>query len=219
MNVVLAQITSLALVDAINPCTLAIQALLLSSLVLTKKRREVFFAGLLFTFTVMAMYALYGFGVLQIIYAFGIESQVRFILKALLVVMALVELNAYFSYKPGFASMEMPLAFRKIYKKAAQSVESIWSVVPVAVLASLVLLPCSSGPYIAALTILANYDLVYRLPLLIYYNILFTLPMFAITFITTFGTSPKKIMELKNKYIKELHFIAGILLIAVLFMV
>ena len=216
---VFGQITTLALVDAVNPCTLAIQALLLSSLVLTKKRREVFFAGLLFTFTILLMYALYGFGVLQIIYAFGIEHQVRLILRALLVVMAIVEINAYFSYEPGFASMEMPLAFRKIYKRATQSVDSIWSVVPVAVLASIVLLPCSSGPYIAALAILANYELVYRIPFLIYYNIIFTFPMFLITFVTAFGTSPKRVMDLKNKYIKELHLIAGILLIAVLFMV
>ncbi|MBR9680992.1 MAG: hypothetical protein GOU98_04185 [Candidatus Altiarchaeota archaeon] len=216
---VFGQITSLALVDAINPCTLAIQALLLSSLVLTKKRREVFFAGLLFTFTILLMYALYGFGVLQVIYAFGIESQVRIILRALIVIMAIVEINAYFSYKPGFASMEMPMSLRPIFKKATQSIDSIWSVIPVAVLASIVLLPCSSGPYIAALAILVNYELVYRIPLLIYYNILFTAPMFIITFVTAFGTSPKRVMDLKNKYIKELHLIAGILLIAVLFMV
>ena len=216
---VFGQITSLALVDAINPCTLAIQALLLSALVLTKKRREVLISGLLFTFTILVMYALYGFGVLQIIYAFGIEAQVRMILKALLVIMAIVEIRAYFSYEEGMASMEMPMAFRPFAKKITQSVDNPLTAIPVAVLASILLLPCSSGPYIAALAILANFELTLRIPLLIYYNILFTLPMFAITFISVFGTSPKKVMKFKEKYIRELHLIAGLLLLAVLFMV
>ena len=71
----------------------------------------------------------------------------------------------------------------------------------------------------AALGLLASYSWVVSLPMILYYNFLFTLPMILITGVVAFGTSPKKINELKEKYIRELHLIAGILLIAVLLMV
>lgn len=216
---VLAQITSLALVDAINPCTLAVMAILLSALVITKGKKEVLLGGVLFTLTIFVMYALYGLGLLQIIYGLGIEAQVRILLKILLVIMALVELNAYFSYKPGFGSMEMPMSFRSIAKKTLGSVESPWMAIPAAALCSILLLPCSSGPYVAALAILSDLTFWAQLPFVAFYNILFTLPMLAITFIAAFGTSPQKVMQWKEKHIRELHLLAGILLIAVLFMV
>ncbi len=216
---VLAQITSLALVDAFNPCTISVMALLLSALVIRKGCRDVLLGGMLFTVTVFVMYALYGAGLLQVVYAFGIQREIQLVLKVLLIVMALVEFNAYLSYKPGFASMEMPMSFRPLAKKVVQSVESPLMAIPVAALCSILLLPCSSGPYVLALGILAKYPFFVMLPFLIYYNILFTLPMVVLTVLVAFGTSPQRIMKLKEKYIKELHLIAGILLIAVLFMV
>ncbi|TRO61987.1 hypothetical protein E2P64_00445 [Candidatus Bathyarchaeota archaeon] len=209
----------MALVDAVNPCTLAVMTLLLSALVITKGKKDVLLGGLLFTLTIFIMYALYGLGLLQVIYALGIEAQVRMLLRALLVVMALVELNAYFSYKPGFGSMEMPMNLRPIAKKALSSVDSPIMVIPAAALCSILLLPCSSGPYVAALTILSDLSFWAQLPFVIYYNFLFTLPMITITFIAAFGTSPQKVAEWKEKHIRTLHLLAGILLIAVLFMV
>jgi cytochrome c biogenesis protein CcdA len=216
---VFAQITSLALVDAVNPCTLAVMTLLLSSLIITKNKKEVLLGGLLFTATIFVMYALYGIGLLQIIYALGIEAQVRMVLKVLLVLMALVELNAYFSYKQGFVSMEMPMKLRPIAKKTLQSIESPIMVIPAAALCSVLLLPCSSGPYVAALAILSQYSFWMQLSFLIYYNLLFTLPMLLITFGASFGTSPQRVVQWKEKHIRKLHLAAGILLIAVLFMV
>jgi cytochrome c biogenesis protein CcdA len=53
----------------------------------------------------------------------------------------------------------------------------------------------------------------------LYYNVIFTLPMVAITLIAAFGTSPQKVAQWKEKHIRTLHLLAGILLIAVLFMV
>jgi len=216
---VLAQITSLALVDAFNPCTISVMVLLLSALVIRKGWRDVLLGGVLFTVTVFVMYALYGAGLLQVIYALGIQEEVQLVLKALLIVMALVEFHAYLSYKPGFASMEMPMAFRPLAKKVVQSVESPLMAIPVAALCSILLLPCSSGPYVLALGILSKYPFFVMLPFLLYYNILFTLPMMALTVLVAFGTSPQSVMKLKERYIKELHLLAGILLIVVLFMV
>lgn len=211
-------ITGLAAVDMVNPCTLAVQVLLLSALVLTKGRRDAIIGGILFTATIYVMYLLYGLGVLQLIYALGVQDLLRAILKILILVMAVLELMAFFRYRPGFVSLEMPMSFRPIAQKILRSVENPWMAVPVAVLCSVLLLPCSSGPYLSAIILLAN-TAVEKIFYLLYYNLIFVLPMVAITAIVGLGTKPEAVMEWRNRHVRELHLIAGLLLLAVLFMV
>ncbi len=208
------EITMLALVDAVNPCTLAVQALLLSALVMTKGRKDALKGGILFTLTIYIMYFLYGLGILQIIYVLGLGDILRFILAGLLIIMAVAELWAAVRYRPGFVSMEMPMRFRPIAQKCLKSVENPWMAVPVAMLCSVLLLPCSSGPYVSALILMSMS--VVKLVALLYYNLIFVLPMIAITLIVYFGTSPEKVMEWREKHIRKLHLIAGILLLGVL---
>jgi cytochrome c biogenesis protein CcdA len=163
-------ITGLAAVDMVNPCTLAVQVLLLSALVLTKGRKDATIGGILFTVTIYVMYLLYGLGVLQLIYALGIQDILRAVLKILILVMAGLELMAFFRYRPGFISLEMPMPFHPIAKKVLKSVENPWMAVPVAFLCSVLLLPCSSGPYLSAIILLAN-TAVEKILYLLYYNL------------------------------------------------
>jgi cytochrome c biogenesis protein CcdA len=212
------QITSLAIVDAVNPCTLTVQALLLSALVITKGKRDALIGGFLFTGTIYFMYLFYGLGILQALYALGIESILRIVLKILLGIMVIMELSAFFSYKPGFRALEMPIKLRPYAKKLLASVENPYTAVPVAALCSVLLLPCSSGPYLSALILLAQTSLK-KVLILLYYNLIFVLPMVGITLLVAFGTSPQRVLEWKEKHIKKLHLFAGILLLAVLIMV
>ena len=214
----LTQITSLAAVDAVNPCTLTVQALLLVTLVLTKGRKGALVGGVLFTATIYGMYLLYGLGILQILYMAGAESILKMVLRALLIIMIIMEFYAFFRYRPGFRSLEMPMKLRPYAQKLLKSVENPLMAIPIAALCSVLLLPCSSGPYLSALLILAG-STVEKLAILLYYNLIFVLPMIAITLIAFFGMSPKRVLEWKEKYIRELHLISGILLLIVFFMV
>ncbi len=211
-------ITGLAAVDMINPCTLAVQVLLLSALVLTKGRRDAILGGILFTTTIYIMYLFYGLGILTAIYALGIQDVLRLALKTLVLIMAAMELNAFFRYRPGFASLEMPMQFRPLAQKVLKSVENPWTAVPVAVLCSILLLPCSSGPYLSAILYLTN-AAVEKIFYLLYYNAIFVLPMVGITILVGFGTKPEAVMKWRNKHVRELHLMAGILLLVVFFMV
>ncbi len=208
------QLTGLALVDAVNPCTLTVQALLLSALVITKGRKHALMGGLLFTFTIYGMYFLYGMGILEAIYLLGIDELLWNVLRVLLVVMIGMEFYAYFSYKPGFASLEMPMKFRPIAQKILKGVENPLMALPMAVLCSVLLLPCSSGPYVVALGMLAAHS-IRNLLFLAYYNLIFVLPMILITLLVALGTSPERVVKWKEKHVKELHLLAGILLLGV----
>ncbi|MCD6381357.1 MAG: hypothetical protein J7L43_00050 [Candidatus Aenigmarchaeota archaeon] len=214
MSNLLPQIISLASVDAINPCTLAVQVILLGGLVATKGRRHALLGGLLFSFTVFVVYFLYGFGILQILYNLGLQNIFLYILLSLLVVMMLLEFSGYFSYKPGFRSLEMPMKFRPIAQRLLKSIENPWFTIPVAFLCSVLLLPCSSGPYLTMLLYLVNTE-VEKFWVLLFYNAIFVFPMILITLLVAFGTSPEKIKEWRNKHIRELHLISGILLLIV----
>ncbi len=211
-------ITGLAAVDMVNPCTLAVQVLLLSALVLTKGRKDAILGGILFTATIYVTYLLYGLGILTAIYALGIQDALQIVLKALVLIMAVIELAAFMKYKPGFVALEMPMQFRPIAQKLLKSVENPWMAIPVAVLCSILLLPCSSGPYLSAIIYLAT-TTIDKLFYLLYYNAIFVLPMVGITLLIGLGTKPEAVMIWRNKHVRELHLLAGLLLLGVFFMV
>ena len=219
MDLDIVAITALAITDSINPCTLAVQAILLASLLTARGRRSVLIGGLIFAMTIYVMYTLYGLGILQILYALGIDHLLRYILKGLLLVLASLEIIAYFRYRPGMISLEMPLKLRPIARKVLSSVNNPLIALPAAVLCSILLLPCSSGPYVAMLMIIKTLEPYKQLLWILYYNIWFILPMILITLLVYFGLKPQKAMEWREKHIKELHLVAGLLLLLVFFMV
>ena len=196
----------LAAVDAINPCSIAVQAMLLAVL-LSRGRRAALLGGLLFATTVMIMYALYGLVLHALIASF--YSIVRLALVALLGLMAAAELRAYFSYSPGLVSLEMPRALRPHAKALLESVNSPWMAVPVAALVSIFLLPCSSGPYIVFLGLQKTLNWGYFL----LYLAVFASPFFAITFLVYLGTRPERIRAWRERHIRELHLLAGLILL------
>ena len=203
--------TKLALVDAINPCTLAIQAYLLSNILVRKGRRDVLISGLLFSLTIFFMYFLYGLIIKEVLsYFYSINF---FILTFLLSIMVILEFKAYFIYKPGFLSLEMPIFLRPYAKKALDYAYSKFFVILVGILLSLFLLPCSSGPYLVFIDLFSSLN---NLFLFIYYLLIFISPMVLITLLVYLGLKPEKVLEFRNKYIRKLHLISGILLLLVL---
>jgi len=200
---------NLAAVDAINPCSIAIQAALLSML-LTRGRKNVLIGGILFSITVIIMYALYGLILHQILSMF--YEIVKTLLIVLLIILIILEFNAYFNYKPGMISVEMPTFLKPYVYRFIASAYSPWMAVPIAILISLFLLPCSSGPYILFLGLQKTINYLY----FIIYLLVFASPFFAITFLVYFTIKPERVMEWRNRHVRELHLISGILLLAIL---
>ena len=153
----------LAAVDAINPCAIAIQAALLSML-LTKSRRNALIGGLLFSITVILMYALYGLVLHKILSMF--YSIVKTLLFALLVILITLQFYAYLSYKPGIVLIEMPMFLRPYAHRLIAKVYSPWMAVPVAVLISLFISNISKTPKHTTLYIFYNILLTILLPVL-----------------------------------------------------
>lgn len=202
-----------AMVDSINPCTLAVMAMLLGVILITDGRKKMLLSGLVFILVIFMMYMLFGLGMLQAISSPGITDIFFKIVTVGALALALMEFNAYFNYKPGFFAVEMPMFIRPFAQKIIDRATSLSGVAIAALFCSVFLLPCSSGPYLMVLAMISKAVTLQSLTYLIIYNLVFVLPMVAITAAVFLGyTTVEKVGDAKEKYIRGIHLVSGALL-------
>jgi len=205
-----------AAVDSINPCTLAVLLLLLTGLVASAERkRNILFAGLAFTSAIYISYFLMGLGIYSAVQATKVTHAFYYLVIVLATVIGVLSIKDYFKYKPGFFAIEIPMKWRPTVKKILTGVTSIPGAAAVGFLCSLFLLPCSSGPYLVILGLLAKTSTrATAIPLLLIYNIIFVMPMAIITLLVHVGkTKLEEVSSFREKYIKLIHLISGIIML------
>ena len=207
-----------ALVDSINPCTIAVMVLLCGAIMASKGRAGALVSGIVFSLTIFFMYLLYGLGIMKAITAFELTAAFYSAVTVGALILAVMELNAYFNYRPGFLAVEMPLFIRPYAKKAAAGATSPLGVAVAAMLCSAFLLPCSSGPYLLVLGMLAKAATLQTLAYLVLYNAFFILPMLGITVEIYLGMMTVERMDaIKEKQIRNIHLASGIILLVLFF--
>lgn len=216
----LARITALAFADSINPCEIAVLTMVLMSILIQNpdKRKKVLYAGLAFVSSVFIGYIFYGIILVQFFktateFLRQNSAIIYNILAVLAMILGALNIKDFFYYKAGNFATEMPLFLRPRVKKIINKITSPKGAFVVGFLVTIFLLPCTIGPYIVASGILSSLNLFQSSLWLIYYNIIFVLPMLAITLIIYFGFAQvDEVSGWKEKNIKILHLIAGILL-------
>ncbi len=212
----LAVLIGAALVDAINPCTITVMVLLLGVILMTKDKKKMLRAAITFISVVFVAYLLMGLGILTAVTNSNLINTFYYIVTAAALILSVMEFNAYLRYKPGFFAVEMPLFIRPYVKKVMKGATSIPGVAFAAFLCSLFLLPCSSGPYLMVLSMLAKSVTLKALLYLILYNLVFILPMAIIAGAVYLGrTSVEEIGDMRERYIRQIHLFSGIILFAI----
>ena len=220
VELTLPKIVSLAAVDAVNPCALAVLTLMLIAILTynPKKKRNVLLAGLAFSISVFVMYLFYGLVIIRFFQLIQTLTTIRLwlykILGLLAVILGLLNLRDFFHYKPGRLGTEMPMMLRPKVKKIISRVTSPRGAFVVGLFVTVFLLPCTIGPYVIAGGILSALELVKTIPWLLIYNSIFILPMLAITLIVYAGV--KRVEDIsgwKEKNIRHLHLVAGLIII------
>jgi len=214
-------IISLALVDAVNPCAIAVMAMVLMSLLLQnpKDRKNILFGGLAFTLAVFILYFLYGLIMVQlfanVIPETGLFSFYIFRGFGLLaIILGLLNIKDFLFYKPGSVGTEMPMKLRPKVKLWTKRITSPKGAFVIGLIVTLFLLPCTIGPYIIASGKLSVLSFLQTIPWLLIYNLIFILPMIAITLLIYFSVSTiDKVSGWKELNIKKLHLVEGIILI------
>jgi len=203
-----------ALVDSINPCEFAVLIILLTTIITASNRKRALWAGLAFSASIFISYFLMGLGLFSAIQASGITHTFLVIVAVLAIVIGLFNLKDYLWYGKWFI-MEVPLSWRPKMKALIKSVTSVPGAFLIGFVVSLFLLPCTSGPYIVILGLLAKtVTRDYAIMLLLLYNFIFFLPMIAITLSVYFGfTTTEKAEEFRTRKLKTLHLIAAVIMV------
>ncbi len=217
------RITLLALADSVNPCAIAVLTMVLVAILIQNpdKRKKVLYGGLAFIASIYIGYLFYGVIIIQFFKTFAEflrenSSYVYNGLGILAMLLGALNIKDFFMYKKGGIATEMPIFMRPKVKRIINKITSPSGAFIIGFLVTLFLLPCTMGPYIVASGLLSELGILGALPWLLYYNLLFVLPMLTITLIIFLGfTRIQDVSGWKERNIKTLHLIAGILLFAV----
>jgi len=222
MAITLIRIITLALADAINPCALAVMTMVLVSILLTNenKKHNILLGGLAFISAVFIGYFFYGLIIIQLFKSFIQFTSVIYpyltkSLAILAILLGIFNIKDFIKYKPGGLATEMPMKFRPRVKQLIKKITSPKGAFIIGILVTLFLLPCTIGPYIIASGTLSALTIIKSIPWLILYNLIFIIPMIAITFIVYAGVSTtERVSEWKERNIKYIHLITGLLLVS-----
>jgi len=219
----LIRITTLALADSVNPCAIAVLTMVLVTILIQNpdKKKKVLFGGMFFVLSVYIAYLFYGLVIIQFFKTFAeIMRENSFYINTGLATLAMIigalNIKDFFMYKPGGLATEMPIWMRPTAKKVIKNIASPKGAFVIGFLVSIFLLPCTIGPYIIASGLLAELGTLGAVPWLLYYNLLFVLPMIAIVGLIYYGFAKvEEVSGWKERNIRILHLVAGVLLFLV----
>ncbi|MDD1653796.1 MAG: cytochrome c biogenesis CcdA family protein [Methanomicrobiales archaeon] len=215
------KIMTLAAVNAINPCGLAVLIVVLLSLITQApgNRRRVLFAGLAFTAAVFIFYFLYGIVMVALFQMVPQLASMRIWLTRFLGVVAIVIglfyiRDAFSRTSAAAPSTAIPTGWKGSLKGLLDRISSPAGAFLVGAVVTLFLLPCTIGPYIISCGILSAYDTAAALPYLILYNVIFVLPMLAVTLIVYLGVSRlSDVKEWRDRSVPRMRLVAGIVIL------
>src|SRR3989339_288209 len=166
-------------------------------------------------------YLFYGIIIVQFFKSFAevLRDNSSFVFNGLAIfsmIIGALNIKDYFLYKKGGIATEMPIFLRPKVKKIIDDITSPFGAFFTGFLITLFLLPCTIGPYIVASGLLADKIFLIAIFWLLYYNLVFVLPMLIIVGIIYFGfVKVDEVSGWKESNIRLLHLIAGVLLFVV----
>jgi len=209
-------VSAAALVDSINPCAIAVLLILLTALLAVKQKRQALTTGLFFIGGLYLAYLILGLGLISVIQLSGLAGLFHKLIGALAIIIGLLNLKDYFWYGGGGFVMEIPRSWRPAIQKLLKGVTSPWGAFAMGFVVTAFELPCTGGPYLFVLGLLANSCTWKQIvPILLYYNLIFVLPLIVITALLYWGYSTvEKASAWKEKNLRLLHLIAGLIMLS-----
>ncbi len=206
-------VTVTGLIDSINPCAIGVLILLASILIALRSKRELLIYGSLYIFAVFVTYILAGLGILYFFNAIPItiSEYISIVVGVIIIIAGLIEIKDYFWYGQGISLAISPERAKQIHDMTRRV--TLPGIIFLGVFVAAVELPCTGAPYMAILLLLSqNFDMVAAL-MLVWYNILFVLPLIVILFLIYGGTRIQEVKRWKMKNRTFMRLAVGITLI------
>jgi len=206
-------ITTAALVDSVNPCAFSVLILTIAFLfTLGRDRLNIFKIGLLYILGIFIVYILIGLGILQTLQIFNIPNFMRKVGASLLIIWGVIELlGAIFQNFP--IKLKIPQGSHQTMAKLMEKGSA-----PTAFLlggfVGLCEFPCTGGPYLLVLGLLHDQATFWKgLGYLVYYNLVFILPLIIILLIANNKTLLDKTQKWKSENEKGMRYISSLAMI------
>ena len=206
-------ITIAAIVDSVNPCAISVLFLTIGFLFsLNKSRRNILGIGLAYIISIYIVYISIGLGILQALTFFGFP---RFLGKfgAVFIIVS-GGINIINHYFPKFPiKLKIP---ESSHSQLAKFIEkaSVPSAIILGLLVGLYEFPCTGGPYLTILGLLHNKATYFQGFLyLIYYNLIFVLPLGIILGLGSRQELFDKIHKWRNDQMIKLGIVDGLIMI------
>lgn len=211
----LVAITCAALVDSINPCAIAVLLILMAGLLSLRDRRALLRTGLFFIFGLFLAYYTVGLGLFGVVQLSGLAPTLHKIVSIIAIVIGLANIKDYIWYGGlGFVT-EIPRRWRPTIKKLLSGVVSPIGAFVIGLAVMFFELPCTGGPYLFTLGLLSDgFNLAQTAGILLYYNLIFVLPLIVILGLVYFGyTTTERANSWKDRNIRLLHLVAGLVMV------
>jgi cytochrome c biogenesis protein CcdA len=199
--------------DGINPCAFAVMIFFIAFLfTLRRTFKNILLLGLVYIAVIYLTYLGIGLGIFKAIVLF---DQPHFMAKLgswLLIFLGLINLKSYFFPKlPG--KLQIPQFSQNTLKKWLTRA-TLPAVIVAAFLVGLCEFPCSGGIYVAVISLLAaKTTFFWGLLYLLFYNLLFVLPLFVILFLSSNKLILVKAAELEKRNEKVMRLLSGLTMI------
>jgi cytochrome c biogenesis protein CcdA len=207
-------VTTTAIIDSINPCAIGVLILMISVLLSGKYgvRRMLVLGGLYIT-AIFVTYLAAGLGLLYFLtnLPLAITEYISISVGTLIIFAGILEVKDYFWYGRGF-SLTIPSQVTGKIHDLTKNV-TVPGVIILGCFVAAVELPCTGAPYLAIITLLSQYFDFTALMLLIYYNVIFVMPLAIILVGVAFGMKLHKVKKWKQDYRGFMRLLIGLMLI------
>ncbi|MEK7660031.1 MAG: cytochrome c biogenesis protein CcdA [Patescibacteria group bacterium] len=216
-------VTTAALADSINPCVIGALVFLLAFMTrVFKTRTMMIVGGLLYTSVVYLTYLGIGFGILKVTGAVAVASMFTLLAAVIAILAGFLEIKDYFWYGKGFSLQMIPGGAERL-KQYVSQIEKMEKRHPAFLLLSIALLgvfvviielPCTGAPYLAILALIqSEATFAQAVPLLLFYNLVFILPLLVIVGLTLFGVSSDQLEAWRKRHRGFMRLGVGLFLI------
>ncbi len=202
-------VTAGALIDSINPCAFSILLLTIAFLFsLGRLRSDILKLGSFYILGLFLVYILIGLGILQALHLFNTPNFMAKVGAALLIALGLLSLiNVFFPAFPiriRLPRATHPLMAKFIEKGSAPTLFLLGGLVGICEF------PCTGGAYLMVLGLLKDQTtLVQGATYLLYYNLIFVLPLVLILLIASNKSLLEKVEAWQKTENKNMRLIGG----------
>ena len=206
-------VTITALVDSINPCAIGVLILLCSVFLSMRSRRDLLIYGSIYIGAIYITYISAGLGLIYFlnVIPIAVSEYISIAVGAIIIIGGLIEIKDYFWYGQGISLAISPDRAKQIHEMTRKV--TLPGVILLGAFVAAVELPCTGGPYLAILLVLSqNFDMMAAI-MLIWYNILYVMPLVVILGMVYMGTKLQNIKRWKMRNRTTMRLGIGILLI------